>query len=122
MIRFSLIAGFLMCAVSVALGAFGTHAIAEHVSAARLDTWHTASRFLTTQGLGLIAVAMASHTFKINLARSAILLFAGACVFSSVLFLLVLLDLPWLGAIAPLGGILMITGWLSAAYTLFKRL
>lgn len=111
-----------MCALSVALGAFGAHAIAEQVSPARLNTWHTASRYLMTHGLGLLGLALLAKTYAVSVKHSAILLMAGTGLFSAALLLLVLFDLPWLGAIAPIGGVLIIIGWLSAALTFFKRL
>ncbi|MBU2865054.1 DUF423 domain-containing protein [Reinekea forsetii] len=120
--RTTIIIGTLMCALSVALGAFGAHAIAEHVSPARLNTWHTASRYLMTQGLGLLGLALLAKTYAVSVKLSAVLLMAGTSLFSAALILLVLFDLPWLGAIAPIGGVLIIIGWLSAARTFFKRL
>jgi uncharacterized membrane protein YgdD (TMEM256/DUF423 family) len=32
-------------------------------------------------------------------------------IFSGSLYLLTLLDLPWLGAVTPIGGVAMILGW-----------
>jgi len=115
MIRFAIIAGAVLAGLSVALGAFGAHAIVDTVSAERLETWHTAAKYLMSHGQALILVGILAHVFKIPLKWTIILLFSGTCVFSSSLFLLVITDTPWLGAIAPIGGFLMISGWLSLA-------
>jgi uncharacterized membrane protein YgdD (TMEM256/DUF423 family) len=40
------------------------------------------------------------------------------CIFSGSLYLLVLLDLPILGAITPIGGVLMMIGLVLAAVSL----
>ena len=47
--------------------------------------------------------------------------FAGLVVFSGSLYLLVLFDIPLLGAITPIGGILMIIGIVMAAMTCRTR-
>lgn len=122
---FALITGASLAALSVALGAFGAHAIADMVTAERLSTWHTGARYLMYHGLGLILVGILSLNLKRNFRWVAYLLFTGTCVFSAALFLLVLLDIAWLGAVAPIGGLLMIAGWSTLAAELttlyFKR-
>jgi uncharacterized membrane protein YgdD (TMEM256/DUF423 family) len=109
--------GALLCAASIASGAFGAHLIANHVSGERLATWHTASHYLGTQGLGILLLSLASPA---RLLRAIKLILAGVILFSSALFLIVLTDIRWFGAVAPIGGLLMISGWLSAGYTFFR--
>lgn len=122
---FALTSGAIMAGLSVALGAFGAHAIGDIVSPERLDTWHTAAKYLMNHGQALILVGILAQVFKQSLKWTAILLFSGACVFSTSLFLLVITDTPWLGAIAPIGGLLMISGWSAlaavSANKFFKR-
>lgn len=122
MIRFAITAGAILAGLSVVLGAFGAHAIAESVSAARLETWHTSAKYLMNHGQALILVGVLAQVFKQPLKWTAVLLFSGACVFSSSLFLLVITDTPWLGAIAPIGGFLMIAGWLSLVIVSINQL
>ena len=73
---------------------------------ATLDKLITQSRLHT--GL-LLALAL----FPARTHRSFELLFAGSCVFAGSLYLLVLLNQPLLGAITPIGGVLLITGWVT---------
>jgi uncharacterized membrane protein YgdD (TMEM256/DUF423 family) len=40
----------------------------------------------------------------------------GILIFSGSLYLLVLTDTSWLGAITPLGGVAFIAGWLLLAW------
>jgi uncharacterized membrane protein YgdD (TMEM256/DUF423 family) len=119
--RVILVAGALMCAASVACGAFGAHAITDMVTVARLDTWQTASKYLMHHGLGLLIIGQLTMTVGTSFTAAAVQIFIGATLFSLSLYLLVLLDMPWLGAIAPVGGLLMITGWITSAVTLFKQ-
>lgn len=113
MIKFAITAGAVLAGLSVALGAFGAHAIADTVSAQRMETWETAAKYLMSHGQALILVGILAQVFTLPLKWTAILLFSGASVFSSSLFLLVITDTPWLGAIAPIGGLLMISGWVA---------
>lgn len=122
MIRFAITTGAALAALSVAFGAFGAHAIADTVSAQRLDTWLTATKYLMYHGQALILVGILAQIFKHPLKWTAILMFSGICVFSSSLFLLVITDTPWLGAIAPIGGVLMISGWVSLIIISANRL
>ena len=115
MIRFAITAGAVLAGLSVILGAFGAHTIADTVSAERLETWHTAAKYLMSHGQALILVGILAQVFKKPLKWTVILLFSGTCVFSSSLFLLVITDTPWLGAIVPIGFFLIISGWLSLA-------
>ena len=108
--------GALLCAASVELGAFGAHLIADHVSAERLATWHTATRYLGTQGLGVLLLSLAKQEMKLPVT----LLISGTLVFCSALLLIVLTNTSWLGAIAPIGGLLMIGGWLTAAFKFYR--
>ncbi len=119
--RLALIIGSSFCALSVALGAFGTHAIADLVTPARVDTWQTAARYLMTQGLGLLLVGLLSRTLKFSFKLQTWLLMAGTIIFCLSLFSLVVFDLPILGAVAPIGGILMIAGWGALAIAIAKR-
>ncbi len=118
--RFALLIGPIMCSVAIALGAFGTHAIADLVTPARLDTWQTAARYLMTHGLGLFAIGILSQQLKSSLMRPSLMIAIGSLLFSSVLFILVLTNMTWLGAIAPIGGLLLILGWLDLAFSIYK--
>lgn len=102
-------------ALAVALGAFGAHGLSESVSPARLETWDTAVRYHLWMSVTLLIVSLWTG----GVARVAIgCLWIGTAVFSGSLYALVLLDWPILGAVTPMGGLLMITGLVWAAWTL----
>ena len=119
--RFALLSGAAICGLSVALGAFGAHAIADQLTADRLATWQTAAKYLMNHGLALLLVGGLSALLRQPLRLPAYLLFAGASVFSASLFLLVVLNLPILGAVAPIGGLLMIAGWTTLVAQLYRN-
>lgn len=109
------VVGALLMATGVALGAFGAHGLEGTVSPERLETYRTGARYHLIHGVGVLAIVALGRGI---LAGSWIA--AGAIVFSGSLYLLVLTDTPWLGAVAPVGGVLMIGGWLALAWTLLR--
>jgi len=104
----------LLGALGVASGAFGAHALRDSVSAERLETWQTGAHYLLVHAVILAALAL--HGDPHPWARR--LFTAGSCIFAGTLFALVLLDLPVLGAITPVGGASLIAGWLVLAWSL----
>ena len=111
---FPLVAGSFIGALAVIGGAFGTHALREVVSPERIVTYQTAMSYMLAHAILLVAMAsIGSQADRRLVGLSAILVFAGICVFSGSLILLVLLDAPLLGMVTPVGGVLLIAGWIS---------
>ena len=104
------VAGILM-ALSVALGAFGAHALEDVLSAERLQTWETAVQYQAWNALGIILIVLTGKSFMVDVKASTILLLTGILIFSGSLYTLCLTDISWFGAITPIGGILFIVGW-----------
>jgi len=52
---------------------------------------------------------------------AAALLLVGAAIFALTLYAMALGAPKWLGAVTPIGGLLMIAGWLWAAWTFGQR-
>lgn len=96
----------LFGASGVVLGAFGAHGLKTVLAAHQsLEVWHTASFYHLLHAVVLLWA---------NTRRLAFRLFAsGIVVFSGSLYLLAVSGLKWLGAVTPLGGLLLIAGWLS---------
>ncbi len=111
-----MVAAGISGALAVALGAFGAHALAEAVTPERLGTWRTASQYHLAHAVALVAVALAARGGW-NVRASGALFLAGTVLFCGSLYALVLLDLGALGAVAPLGGLAFISGWLWLAWT-----
>ncbi|MEB3236372.1 MAG: DUF423 domain-containing protein [Candidatus Sericytochromatia bacterium] len=106
----------LLGATGVMAGAFGAHAIKGHVPAARLETWATAAHYQQVHAVALLVLAVWSAVRgRVMAPRAAWALFAGTAVFSGSLYALVLTDIRWLGAITPVGGLLLILGWFALA-------
>ena len=95
-------------ASGVACGAFGAHGLEDLVTPDRLATWETAARYHQIHAVALLALALVGKEGR-TLAFG--LMLAGTLVFAGSLYLLVLLDISWLGAVTPIGGLLLIAGW-----------
>lgn len=111
----SAVAGALLLAVGVGLGAFGAHGLKETLTPERLATFETGVRYQLFQGLGLLLLAAMARSGKAA-PRAATAVLAGTVIFSGSLYLLVAGAPSWFGAVAPIGGGLMIVGWLLAAW------
>ncbi|WP_396592836.1 DUF423 domain-containing protein [Brevundimonas sp. R86498] len=97
-------------ALAVAIGAFGAHGAGPQIKTL-LTTG--ASYQLAHALLALICAGLAPLIPLASLAGW--LASTGGLVFCLAVSLLGLLNLPILGAVAPIGGILMILGWLVLA-------
>ena len=112
----------LLGALSVALGAFGAHALEDRVAADLLGTYETAVRYQFFHVFALFAVVMAiSRWPQSSLAPIAGWLFvAGILLFSGSLYILVGTGVRWLGAVTPFGGVALIAGWICLAVVAWR--
>jgi len=114
-----LIIGALLAMFSVILGAFGAHLLKDGLTEARFETFSTAVDYQFWHALGLMIVGVAGFKLSSNSWLIAgYCLLAGALIFSGSLYLLIATNTGWLGAITPIGGILMIIGWALFAWSL----
>lgn len=114
------VAGALLAALGVALGAFGAHALRERLDPAALANFETGVRYQMYAALALLVLGARLPSAKGPSLAPALLL-AGAVIFSGSLYLLVLSGQRWLGAITPIGGVLLIAGFVVAALDARRR-
>jgi len=111
--RLALASGCGLCFLAVAIGAFAAHALADVLVAnKRVDTFELANRYHFFHGLALIALSFwrsNQPATSVRFAEWALL--AGTCIFSGSLYALSFSNIGALGAITPLGGLLLLTGW-----------
>lgn len=104
-----------VCAFTgVAFGAFGAHGLKHLLTPAMLETYKTAVTYQMwhSLGLGLIAIFAQQHPHDKYLRWAGWLMLTGTGLFSGSLYLLVLLNIKWLGMIAPFGGVAFLAAWL----------
>jgi uncharacterized membrane protein YgdD (TMEM256/DUF423 family) len=118
-VRFCLVAGSLLGGSAVAAGAFGAHGLAATLTASgQVANWQTACTYCMHHALGLLAAGLiaARRQPPCRLALAAGWCFlVGTLIFSGCLGVLALSGLKILGAIVPIGGVLMIAGWVLLA-------
>ena len=114
--------GFL----GVALGAFGAHGVKQLLgedpdAAQRLAWWETASKYHLIHALavGLTAV-LAAHVEGLTPKLAGWLFAGGILVFSGSLYAMTLTNIRVLGAVTPLGGLLLLGGWALVGYGALK--
>ncbi|HZR05443.1 MAG TPA: DUF423 domain-containing protein [Candidatus Udaeobacter sp.] len=97
-----------LCFLAVALGAFGAHALKQLLERhGMLDVWNKAVLYHFIHALALLVLALYGAAN-----RSAWwLLFAGILIFSGSLYAMAVLNLRWLGAVTPIGGLCFLAGW-----------
>lgn len=115
--RFRLIAltGALLAALGVALGAFGAHGLRDVLDMEALGWWQTAVQYQMWHATGLLAIAAIR---SVHTGLPAGLLAAGTIIFAGSLYFMALTGVRWLGAVTPVGGLLMIAGWCLLAWRL----
>ena len=106
----------LNLAIAVALGAFGAHGLKAIVSSQQLEWWQTATLYWFVHGLGLLLVGILIR-LNYTTQTTAWLLQIGVIIFAGSLYAMTLGAPRWFGAITPIGGVLMIAGWLWLAVT-----
>jgi uncharacterized membrane protein YgdD (TMEM256/DUF423 family) len=115
------IAGLLL-ALATLCGAFGAHALKDHLAPERLQVWDTAVRYHFFQSLGLIGVGLTLRSLDGAALRAAAALIAGGVVlFSGSLYALALGAPRTVGVLTPLGGLAWIAGWLLFAWGAWQR-
>jgi len=112
--RFSLIAGALLGVSGVVLGAWGAHGLSAYIENANLAAWDTAVSYQLFHALALLCVtALMTIAPSTHLKFAVGALLVGVVLFSGSLYVLVLGGPAWLGPLTPLGGVVLILGWLG---------
>jgi uncharacterized membrane protein YgdD (TMEM256/DUF423 family) len=106
-------AGALLAASAVGLGAFAAHALQGRIGPQQLGWWETATQYLLPHAVAVAAVGL---TGRSALQGPGGLIAAGSTVFAGTLYAMALGAPRWLGAVTPIGGTLMILGWLLLAW------
>ena len=111
----ALVAGAVLGALGVVTGAFGAHALKDRLAADQLAVWEVGVRYQLVHALALLATGLLARQSGQELRGATHAFLWGTMVFSGTLYALALGGPRWLGAVTPLGGLLLITGWVLLA-------
>ena len=123
-----LLQGVVFTILAVILGAFGAHALKAVLTDQQLESYHTATRYLMYHGLALLILIAIQQYIKQQLLNiGAHLIFWGTLLFSGSIILLVCRNLlgidmlKMLGPVTPLGGSILIIGWICILIGILKK-
>lgn len=109
--------GAFLCALGVAVAAFGAHALEGRLAPEDVELWELAGRYLLYGGFGLCLIGLVAYQRMVRAFDNAgLALFLGSLIFSSTVAALALGGPSWLGAVTPVGGTLIILGFLLFAW------
>ncbi|MBZ5487600.1 DUF423 domain-containing protein [Halomonas aquamarina] len=104
----------------VVLGAYAAHGLAERASAAMVSVMETGVRYQAWHTLAVLGVLVAQRIFNLPGWRWVAGLWAlGVVGFSGSLYLMALAGLR-VGIITPMGGVLLMAGWLALAVSVIR--
>ena len=113
-----LLKGALLGCIAVIFGALGAHALKQVLTTDQLLSYETAVRYQIYHAIVLLFLAIGAKWFNNKtLKLSSLFIFWGVVLFSGSIYLLTIKNifglafLKFAGPITPLGGILMIIGW-----------
>jgi uncharacterized membrane protein YgdD (TMEM256/DUF423 family) len=108
----------ILAGLSVAAGAFASHALKDSISEKALAIFETGVKYQMYHALALLAIALLFNTKEISAVFLTITAYAfiiGILLFSGSLYVLSLSGLKWVGIITPIGGITWLFGWICLA-------
>lgn len=113
--RQTIITGIVLIVFSIIFGAFGAHALKELVSDEKLISFETGVRYQMYHGIAFMIIGILEGHYSVSKWGKRILL-TGVLLFSVSIYLLSLqetisIQLTFLGPFTPVGGVLMIAGW-----------
>lgn len=121
----TLIIASLFGITAIVLGAFGAHAFKKLISAEKLASFEVGVRYQMYSALALLILGF-QLDFDVYSERLAVYsITAGTILFSFSIYLLSFAEywkknLKFLGPITPLGGLLMIIGWVALLISIIK--
>jgi uncharacterized membrane protein YgdD (TMEM256/DUF423 family) len=114
--------GVVLAGLSVALGAFGAHALPQDLEPRMREIWSLAVQYQFYHALGLCLLSLGGARWRWGYFRIAAWAFGlGILCFSGSLYLLVLSGQKWLGAVTPLGGVAFMLGWIGLLFATFNH-
>ncbi|MFL2760282.1 MAG: DUF423 domain-containing protein [Dehalococcoidia bacterium] len=116
--------GAILALLCVLFGAAGAHWLEALSDVDSKDTYETAVRFQMFHSIALLSIGLILNSqFTINrlMGYSPIFILIGTIVFCGSLYLISLSSLKWLGAVAPVGAVFLMLGWLMLGFSVLTE-
>ena len=119
--RVWLLWGCLLGFLSVALGAFATHALQQQLNSDQLAILATANEYMKFHALALLALGLWSHWEKWSATLwVGVSFLLGIILFSGSLYIYVLMENKTAAMVTPVGGSLFLIGWILFAVAVLR--
>ncbi|GHB03573.1 DUF423 domain-containing protein [Modicisalibacter luteus] len=107
--------------IVVMAGAFGAHGLEGRISASLLEAFETGVRYQAWHTLAILGVLIWRQQTPLKGQSLVLWLWgAGILLFSGSLYLLALTGTRGIGMITPLGGLMLMAGWLALAISAWR--
>ncbi len=108
--------------LGVALGAFGAHGLKAYLSPAEVSIYQTAVFYHITHTLALLGFGLLRRQENLQKQWPGACFATGIILFSGSLYALAITGISWLGAITPVGGTLLLAGWMGLGLGIKKKI
>ena len=120
-----LVTGAVAGCLSVMIGAFGAHGLKQLVDAVNVASFETGVRYQMYHAIVLLILGSINFIDPDLKKRIFYFFLSGILLFSGSIYLLVLdqvlgMDFSSIGFITPIGGLLLIIGWVFAIISFMK--
>lgn len=126
-----IITGIILILVSILLGAFGAHSLKELLKndpefLKKISSFETGVRYQMYSGLAFLIMGLNTNKFQFSVKPIFAFWLLGTIFFSVSIYFLTIqsilgVSLKFLGPITPLGGILLISGWVVLLLKFLKQ-
>ena len=118
----ALIIACLLGALSVILGAFGAHSLKEKLDPNLLESFKTGVRYMFLHTIVILVINSIKLLDNKTLKLSNSFFFIGILFFTgSILAIVMGVPAKLIWFVTPLGGLILILGWLSLAYGVWRN-
>ena len=111
---------------AIILGAFGAHALKKVLNLEQLNTFETGVKYQMYHALFLLFVGLSQQFSQQTKTRIFYFIVTGVVFFSGSIYLLATMNLTGIdfkkiGFITPIGGLLLIVGWILLFIDFYKK-
>ena len=118
---------FAACLFSLAiiLGAFGAHGLKQLVDKNSVESFEVGIRYQFYISIAILILGLNADKFAFSIQRICVLMALGLALFSGSIYLLAIKELlpfsiRFLGPVTPIGGLIMIIGFVILIYKLAR--
>ncbi len=111
--------------LAIILGAFGAHGLKQLVDKNSVESFEVGIRYQFYISIAILLIGLNADKFTFSIQRICVLMALGLALFSGSIYLLAIKELlpfsiRFLGPVTPIGGLIMIIGFVILIYKLAR--